>query len=278
MEARPADDGLCMHLLEKSFSELGLTDTASRIYIQLVELGTASARQLAESLSLPRPSVYDNLKLLIQNSLVVERNEGGKKMFHVDDMRHLPELVREKIDILREQETAIRKILPELKKRTASSEPRIRFFPGIEGLRRVHASTLWYENSEVLWMWSFPEMIPLLGEEYFYQFNRKRIRHNVFFRAIHPDDQRVDIRRYPFAGTGQQMKRTIRIAPRHMSWDMGMLIFGNTVGFMSSHREAFGFTIQSRDFANLMRMQFEVLWKISTPTKPQFSEDFLKTV
>lgn len=267
-----------MNLLEKSLHELGLTDSASKIYTQLLELGTASARQLAESLSLPRPSVYDGLKMLIRHGLVVERSEEGKKMFQVDDVRHLPELVREKIDILREQETTIRKILPELKRHAVSSEPRIRFFPGIEGLRRVHAGTLWHENSEMLWMWSFPEMIPLLGEEYFYQFNRKRIRRNIFFRAIHPHDQRANIQRYPFAGTGQQMKRTIRIAPKHMSWDMGMLIFSDTVGFMSSHREAFGFTIQSRDFANLMRTQFEVMWKMSKPTKPEYSEAFLKTV
>lgn len=264
--------------LQKTFTELGLTGNAAVVYQQLLELGTASARQLAESLSLPRPSVYDALKLLVQNGLVVERDEEGKKMFHADDVHHLPELVREKIDILREQETAIRKILPELKKKTASSEPRMKFFPGADGIRRVHASILWHENMEVLSMWSFAEMIPILGEEYFLQFNRKRIRRNISFRAIHPHDQRVNIQRYPFAGTGKHMLRTIRIAPKEISWDMGTLIFGDTVGFMSSHREAFGFTIQSRDFANLMRMQFEVMWKISKPTKPEYSEAFLKTV
>lgn len=264
--------------LEKTFTELGLTDTATRIYQQLLELGTVSARQLAESLSVPRASVYDSLKTLIRNGLVVERNEEGKKMFHVDDVHHLPELVREKIDILREQETAIRKMLPELKKRTASSEPRIKFFSGADGIRRVHASLLWHENVEALSMWTFKEMIPLLGEEYFNQFNRKRIHRNISFRAIHPHDQLVNIQQYPFAGTGREMKRMVRIAPKHMSWDMGTLLFGDTVGFMSSHREAFGFTIQSRDFANLMRTQFDVMWKISKPTKPEYSEAFLKTV
>jgi hypothetical protein len=49
-----------------------------------------------------------------------------------------------------------------------------------------------------------------------------------------------------------------------MTWDMGYWLYEDKVAFLSSEKEGFGFVVQSKDFANLMKVQFEEIWKIST--------------
>jgi hypothetical protein len=59
---------------------------------------------------------------------------------------------------------------------------------------------------------------------------------------------------------------TARTAPRWMKWEMGYNIYADKVIFIS-HHEFFGFLIQSPDFSDLMRVQFELVWKSSNPLK-----------
>ena len=65
-------------MIDKILKELSIPEIASRIYLKLAEAGYLSARQLAENLGLPRATIYDNLGILIKNSLVVEKEQNGK--------------------------------------------------------------------------------------------------------------------------------------------------------------------------------------------------------
>ena len=48
-----------------------------------------------------------------------------------------------------------------------------------------------------------------------------------------------------------------------MTWDMGYWMYEDKVAFLSSEKEGFGFVIHSKDFANLIKVQFEEIWKVS---------------
>lgn len=269
-----------MTSLTTIFELLGISSSATRVYEQLLESGALTARQLSDQLSLPRPSVYDYLKLLIQAGLVVERDQENKKVFQVDDVRHLPHLLRQKIDQLTLEEKTLQKNLPALLKKSQNIEPKMKFYPGVEGVKQVMNDGLWEKDTEVLSMWPMSEMISILGREFHEGFHRRRIRQNISIRTLWPRDRNVPTNEYPYLGTGRRFVRQQRLAPVGMTWDMGYLLYGHKVGFISPKQEAFGFTLQSRAFADLMRLQFEVMWKISTlvHVTPKDSEKFLKTV
>jgi len=48
--------------------------------------------------------------------------------------------------------------------------------------------------------------------------------------------------------------------------------------FISSHKETFGFVVQSKDFAELMKAQFDAIWKTSKTMKeePENTDVFLR--
>ncbi|MEW6407526.1 MAG: helix-turn-helix domain-containing protein [Patescibacteria group bacterium] len=269
-------------MLTKILKEIGLQENAANIYMRLLETGPISARQLAENLGLPRATIYDNLKLLIKNGLATEQEdaESGKKLFSVDDIKNLPQLVRSKIETLKQEEEKIKKLLPGLSAKIKTVEPKIKFYSGPEGIKQVLKDMLWYKNIETLTMWPISEMVEILGKEYLENLNRRRIRQNISIRGIWPRDRAVDLKNHPYLGIGKGHLRKLRFAPKGMTWQMSYWLYADKVAFISSRLESFGFVIHSRDFAELLKAQFEIIWRISKPIppQPQYTDRFLKTV
>jgi HTH-type transcriptional regulator, sugar sensing transcriptional regulator len=267
-------------MLTKLFKELGLGENEEAIYQALIEKGSMTARQLSDQLSIQRTSVYDYIETLRDKGLVVERVEGNKKLFQADDPKNLLSLLKSKIHSLSEEEKALKEALPSLSAAAASVQPRIKFYSGIEGVKQVLNDFQWQSNIETVSFWPISEMIDVLGKDYFEQLNINRIRQKIFTKALWPEDKKVSLKENPFMGCGKAFYRDIRIAPKHITWDMGYWIYGDKVAFVSSKKEVFGFVIQSKDFAQMMHAQFDVAWNISKLLKPepQHTDTFLKRV
>lgn len=254
-------------MLQNILKNIGLSETTSRVYLRLLELGTTSARQLAENLNIPRPSIYDNLKTLIKLGLVIEQEQDNKKLFQADDVKNLSHLVKDKIANLQQQEKEIKKILPTINAQANYLEPKIKFHHGPEGIRHALNDLFWYDNIETLCIWPISEMIEVLGKNYLLENNRKRIRQKISIRAVWPQDKVVNFKQYPFLGVEKEFFREIRMAPKNMTWDMGYWLYADKVVFISSRKEGFGFTVHSKDFAALMKSQFELVWPLCQKIK-----------
>lgn len=267
-------------MLDKIFQELNLPPNARMIFSDLLDKGPSTARLIAERLGMPRPSVYDNIKILIQNGLVTERDEENKKIFSVDDVQNIPNLLQSKIDALETEKSAFKKLLPSLLKKAAFVEPKIKFYSGKEGLRQVMNHIMWHRNIATTIMWPMHEILQVLGADYLEELNKKRIQRNISIRGIYPHNSKPDLKKHPFLGIGGGHLREIRLAPKGMAWDMGYWMYEDRVAFISSQKESFGFVIHSRDFANLMKTQFEAVWNMSKPVKPEphHTDEFLESV
>ncbi|KKP33264.1 MAG: hypothetical protein A2312_00460 [Candidatus Staskawiczbacteria bacterium RIFOXYB2_FULL_32_9] len=267
-------------MINSILKEIGFSDNCIRIYTRLLETGYSSARQLAENLNMPRPTIYDNLRLLIDSGLVTEKIEDNKKLFGADDVKNLQHLIHTKIDDLKKKDKMITDILPTLNLNIKALEPKIKFYSGTTGIKQVLKDMLWYKDIESLSMWPISEMVKILGKEYHEDLNRRRIRQNISVKAIWPNDNVIDAKINTFLGVGKKHKRKLRLAPRSMTWNMGYWLYADKVAFVSSKNEGFGFLIHSQEFSDLIRVQFEQIWKISKPIKlpSKYSSEFLKTV
>ena len=79
----------------------------------------------------------------------------------------------------------------------------------------------------------------------------------------------MDTNEFPYLKGGEDTLRDLRFAPEGMTWNMGYWLYEDKVAFLSSEKEGFGFVVQSKDFANLMKLQFEEIWKISTESNTE---------
>ncbi len=248
----------------KIFEELGLSAITQQVFNELVNKGSMNARQLSEKVGIPRPSVYDHLKILKKKGLVMERTEDGGKIFSIDDVKNIEELLNKKIRSLEKEKVEFQNALPSLLKKTTFIEPKIKFYSEKEGVKQVINQIMLNRDIETILMWPMSEMMKVLGDEYLKDLNIERVRKNIFLRVIWPEDKILDTEKFPYLGTGEEHLRDLRIAPKGMSWDMGYWMYEDKVAFLSSEKEGFGFVVQSKDFAKLIKAQFEEIWKIST--------------
>ncbi len=158
--------------------------------------------------------------------------------------------------------------------------PKFQLFEGKENVKNVIKDTLLYRNIETESYWPIRTMLDILGVDFFRYFNKERLKKNIYLRAIWPENQKVDIRKHPYLGVGEDFLREIRLAPKNIDFEMGYWIYGNKVSFISSRKESFGFIIESAEFAEMMRSQFYSIWKTSKAVKidPKYTDKFLKEV
>ncbi len=248
-----------MNILDQTLTELALPLTSRRVYLFLAEHGAATARTIAERLSLPRPSVYDHVAPLIEKGVVSLLEQGGKKVFAVSGVDDLVRLVKEREEhvgilaktLIRERDTLIKHI--------ESVEPKIKFYEGKSGLTQLLGDFLWSGATEIVSVWPYHEMIAVLGTETLEEFNRKRIRHKIALRTVWTDKPKGKERIWK----GGDFKVERRFAPRGFAPEMGYTLYGDKVAFISSHEELYGFIVHSKDFAKLQKAQFEMLWRES---------------
>ena len=268
-----------MEIIE-TLRSIGLPDTASRVYFELLTKSNLTARQLADLVGVSRPSVYDHLKILTNAGLVVEVTRDDKTYFAIADPRNLTSYVDKRIEELVEGKEALVQEIPKVHSSDESSEPRTQFYAGVEGVKRVLQDMLWRQDIETLTMWPMMEMLEILGADYLKDLNRKRIRNNIFVRSIWPSGNGAHFKEIPFLGVGSGHLRESRYAPKGFVWDMSYWLYGDKVAFISSSKERFALLVQSKDFASLIRANFEIVWKASTPVKPEpkYTDAFLEEI
>ena len=99
----------------KILEEIGLTKTEIKIYLTLLKLGQSTTTNIVRKAEIHASKVYEFLDKLIQKGLVSYVIKSNKKYFSASEPDFLKEFLREKENKIKEQESEINKILPELK-------------------------------------------------------------------------------------------------------------------------------------------------------------------
>jgi len=69
-----------MNIIEQ-LNQLGLNGRQARVYLALLQLGSATAIEIAKYTKYKHPTVYDVLDILKEKRLITETFSGGRKIF-----------------------------------------------------------------------------------------------------------------------------------------------------------------------------------------------------
>jgi sugar-specific transcriptional regulator TrmB len=250
-----------MDILKRALGTLGFAGPVADVYVDLVEHGRSPARVIAARLGMTRPSVYDQLKILVENGLVVEYDAEGKAQFAVHDIADLGRRMEREEERIALERTELAREQDRLAAHTGTVEPKIRFFAGREAIIGSMHDMLWDDRLTLQVVWPYEEMVRTLGRDELEAFDHKRIRNDIRIETIWTG--RSDNEKERLWGEDEPGVER-RFAPAQFAPSMGYTIYGDKVLFVSSAQEAFGFTVSSADFASLMREQFAVLWQLSS--------------
>lgn len=253
--------------IKKLLELFGLRAIEVRVYEELFAGGMQTASVLAKRIGISRTSVYDLLERLIEVGLVAETIRNRTKEFMIQPPEKIQILIEEKEKGLVEAKGIIQDLEQVYGQKRFSIKPRLQLFEGRAELQQMMKDILLYRDITVRAYWPVKKMLALLSPEFMATFHKERVARNIALHVIWPKTQLPALKDNPFLDSSSELKREVRVAPDGIDFSLGYSIYKNTVRFISSSNENFGFLVESTELAEMMQTQFDVLWNISKKLK-----------
>ena len=172
--------------------DIGLTNAEIKVYLALLELGTATAGPILDKTGLQNSVVHMTLNKLIEKGFITFTKEGKRNQYQASNPKHIVEYINEKKE-------RFEKILPELlmKQKHAKEKPEIKTFRGIKGVRQLLLELLDAGGSEHHTFGSAKESL-ILGDAWWLEYHKKRAAKGIKARLIFNESLRkwTDVNKY----------------------------------------------------------------------------------
>ena len=235
--------------LYEVLSKIGMSEKEAQLYLACLELGSSTVLRISRKTGISRGSCYDLLESMLERGLVSQLHSEKHIMFTAVD----PEaLLKKTEENMRHFELA----LPELKGLFHQrSRPRVRYFEGIEGIKRVYRDTL-TATTEIL-NYANSKEIRSLWPNYDLEYVAERSKKEIFLRGIAPDDE--------FGQVVQKedtfyFRETRLLSARDFHFTNEINIYDNKVAITSFHNDLIGILIESDEIADTQRDIFKMAW------------------
>ena len=233
--------------LKVALEKYGLSHNESKVYITLLQLGSAMAGKIAKEVQMDRTSCYDALKKLIKKGLVSYVVEANRKLFKAVEPKRL-------FEILEEKKEDIDKIMPQLSSiyKKEKGKYNVTLYKGYKGLRTVFEDILaeakGKENLVIDSSGKFVEKMPYYTPHFIngLEKNKIKVRHIVRSeKSIHPS-KTTTVRFF-----GKAMKDT----------DVTTNIYADKIAIILWTDVPEAIIIENKTAADSYRDYFEILWK-----------------
>lgn len=246
--------------IQKQLEGLGLADKEVKVYLASLELGPATAQQLAAKAAVVRPSAYVAIGGLVKKGLMSQFTKGKKQYFSAEKPDHLMHLLQEEKKNLATRESQLKSVLPMLESLVAISgeKPEVKYYEGVEGLEAMR-KTLFESGAKTL---------DVVGFQSIYRKNGKLPEgENTDLYEIRKKRSKIRHRQINLGAVGQDWKPMKNPNAHYKSiqtskgnYNSEIAVFDDCVTIINFHEKPVGYLIKSKDIAALVRLLFETAW------------------
>lgn len=216
-----------------NLESLGLTKIETKVYLELLKLGSTKAGPLVTKTELHRATVYDVLKRLMEKGLVSFIVKEKTKYFQASNPEHFLDLVNEEREEIDKKEKDIRKVVRDLKyiQEQSKIKESAQIMQGKRAIKTIFEDILKYRK-----YYSFAsegKFKEILGT-YFDQFQTKKRRSKIKAKILIDESLRGSD--YVKSISGE-----IKFLPKEYSYPTATFIFGDKVAFFCFYRVSYSF-------------------------------------
>jgi len=241
----------------ETLKQFNLTENEAKVYLALLELGSASVQAASRKSGVKRTTIYTLIDSLKQKGLVSETQKGAKTYFNATDPESLLLLSGQRLHELK-------RVLPELKSiyNAAANKPKVKFYEGQEGYLTVYENILKDSPKELLVISSYDDFCKHIDEKYEADWTQRRIDKKIYLRWL---DFKTPLTEKMHAGD-RESYREIRFLPDEFKFQSIMFLYGQKVILVSGQQTEFNaVVIENTEFAKMWQQIFEMLWQEKEP-------------
>ncbi len=238
-------------MLNELINNFYFNEKEAKVYLAALELGRSRVSRIAKKAGLNRVTAYEVLKRLSQMGIAQSAIYGGVQTFIVVPPETLVEKQESRLSVAK-------KILPELSLLTASkkNKPSILFYEGTEGIRSIYEDTLACKDKLILNITHPQNLLQTIGEDFFYQYVKKRTRKHIAVQVLLPDTKE-----------NKKYKKEVTTAKRQIKFfdstkyplPNEILIYDNKVALLS-FSSLVGVVVEDRDIAQSVKSLWQMVW------------------
>jgi len=199
--------------------------------------------------------VYDQLKALMALNIVVELDIEGKAQFAAAEMKHLDALLVDSIDRLSQSRDLLAAAFPSLVDNIETVSPKLRFFEGEEGVKQLLKDIMWHDQITMSVLWPQAVMCEVFDQTFLTWFDERRKLRKISIEMVLIGSGAKEPELFCTAAADRT-----RTYKKPTPLTMASLIYDSKVAFISSTQEAYGFIVESNEFAALQRLQWQAIW------------------
>ncbi|UCD03713.1 MAG: hypothetical protein JSW73_04195 [Candidatus Woesearchaeota archaeon] len=231
---------------EKILEEIGLTKLEAKVYLAILEQGSALASVISRRSGIHRRCVYDAVERLIKKGLATYIVKNNRKHYYVT---HPSRLLTE----IKDKEDKLNQIIPDLIKKfdISKSRPETSFYQGMVGLKIIYEDMVKTgEEILVIGATTYSDV----NRFFFPPFDIKRKKQNQKIRILFPESKR---KKYDIPLS------KIRYLPDSYISTVATNIYGDNIAISLWTKNPISILIHHKDIAKSYRNQFEILWKLA---------------
>jgi len=243
-------------MLEKELENIGLNEKEAKVYVAALELGRATAQQIAQRAGLKRPTTYFTIEGLMKRGLMSSFHEKKKQFFVAESPERLIDVFEEKRDELRRQGEKLNKLIPDLKKlsQNKTDKPIVKYYVGKEGALSMAKSILEVgDKEEVLMAYNADKVLDLFSEEEQRKIRFALQKDNVKIKALYTS-KKHDLK-------NTKISTRIKIDEKKYPLNADVAFFGNKVRLTALDKgEVVGIVIENENIAEALKSIFKLAW------------------
>lgn len=245
--------------IERHLEELGLKENEAKVYLASLELGPATAQQLAAKAVVARPTTYVAVEGLMKRGLMSSYKKGKKEYVQAEKPERLLKILEDEKRRLAERESKLKSLLPGLEALIAASgdKPEVKYYEGLEGLEAMREVLFESKEKRVDVIGSsdaYNRTIPEASRVFHsYEMKKRAIGGRQIFLSTYKKIiaiEFVDKTKWQFKTLSKE-----DIPPSELA------VFGQHVSLVVYSDKPFGILIRSKEIAALARLMFEGTWR-----------------
>jgi sugar-specific transcriptional regulator TrmB len=244
----------------KELQDIGLAEKEAKVYVAALEIGRATADQLAKQAKIVRPTTYVQLESLMKKGLMSTYQEGKKTYFAPESPELLRRLLLKQKDDLTSKERDLTSLLPDLLRQFegAGERPVVRFFPGKEGITTVREHILSAKEKKTYVIYSPVHLAKIYSDAELDDYSDRRKALGIHSKAIYLFQDFFNR-----AGLDELTERRF-LSPSLLQLTIGITVYDDNTVIYSHEGNLFGLVIQSVQIASSMKAIFDFLWNQAT--------------
>lgn len=245
------------------FDRIGLSPKQQSVYLYLLQIGGAEARQISKDTQIPRTLCYKVIDDLVKMKLVYSEEREGRPVskFYASSPVKFADLISDKkaeLQIIESDFSVVSSLLSS-EWNKAWGKPNINLYEGIDGLKGIFGDMISSKPEELLIISSPLDKTDEIKDILAKQINLQ-VKNNIRVRAITP------LKEASFPKIDSEIDRQ-NLITRKIVKDTDLpipaqiIIYNDKISITNFSNNVVNFVIQSQKTADTLRMIFDFLWK-----------------